>query len=273
MSEFISPRAIICLSGDCEVDALALAVRLGLSKELVYRSTDSKHLPEAVKFQEGFVLILGEAGLSLQPLGKKAPGPTRVDFEGGAVAHRRKFGGGSGQMIAKAVGVKASRPLKVLDATAGLGKDAFVLASLGCEMMLYERNSVVAELLADGLRRANQSPDPELQIIAQRMTLSAGDSLQQLAGSEKVDVVYLDPMFPDRTKSASVKKDMAAFHQVVGKDEDADQLLPLAKSVAEYRVVVKRPRKAPFMNDESPTYQLSGKTSRYDIYVNRKLPD
>lgn len=273
MSDLTSPQAIICLADEYRTDALSLALRLGLPAELVCLSSSSKDLSEKMKSLEGFVLLLGEEGVSLQPLGKKAPGPTRVDFEGGAVAHRRKFGGGSGQMIAKAVGIKASRPLKVLDATAGLGKDAFVLACLGCEMMLYERNPVVSELLADGLRRASQSLDPELQSIAQRMSLSAGDSLQQLADSERVGVVYLDPMFPDRSKSASVKKDMAAFHQVVGKDEDADQLLPLAKSVAEYRVVVKRPRKAPFLNDESPTYQLSGKTSRYDIYVNRKLPD
>ncbi|WP_439135600.1 class I SAM-dependent methyltransferase [Pseudomaricurvus sp.] len=273
MPEFPSPQAILCLSAEHEVETSELAVRLNVPQEMIFHATNTKELPENVRSLEGFVLLLGEQGLALQPLGKKAPGPTHVDFESGAVAHRRKFGGGSGQMIAKAVGVKLSRPLKVLDATAGLGKDAFVLASLGCEMVMCERNTVVAELLADGVRRARQSSDPDLNAIAQRLSLSAGDSLQQLEGAVTADVVYLDPMFPDRTKSASVKKDMAAFHQVVGKDEDADQLLPLAKAVATYRVVVKRPRKAPFLNGESPTYQLTGKTSRYDIYVNRKLPD
>ncbi|GAB3093253.1 class I SAM-dependent methyltransferase [Aestuariicella hydrocarbonica] len=234
--------------------------------------------------QEGFVLLLTEQGLALQQLGKKAPGPIRVDFGAGAMAHRRKFGGGAGQMIAKAVGVKASRPLHVLDATAGLGKDAFVLASLGCLLTLHERNPVVAELLADGLRRGRQTGDLELATILERMTLLACDSLLGLANNPQlggapgvdiapIDIVYLDPMFPDRSKSASVKKDMAVFHQVVGKDEDADELLPLARSVAQYRVVVKRPRKAPFLNSEAPTYQLSGKTSRYDIYVNKKIPD
>lgn len=257
------PQALVCPTAELHNTAATLAGRL--------------HIPLATAdtelSDEGFVLLLNEQGLALQELGKKAPGPIRVDFEGGAVAHRRKFGGGSGQMIAKAVGVKASRPLRVFDATAGLGKDAFVLASLGCYVTLSERNPVVAELLADGLERAQHSDDAELREIVLRMTLSTGDSLSGLAAGGEIDIVYLDPMFPDRSKSASVKKDMAAFHQVVGKDGDADGLLPQALAAARYRVVVKRPRKAPFLNEQAPNYQLSGKTSRYDIYVNSKLPD
>ncbi|WP_240946188.1 class I SAM-dependent methyltransferase [Pseudomaricurvus alkylphenolicus] len=221
-----------------------------------------------------YALILSEGGLALQPLGKKAPGPVRVDFAAGAVAHRRHFGGGRGQMIAKAVGVRPG--LKVLDATAGMGKDAFVLASLGCEMTLLERTPVVAELLGDGLRRARHSEDDaQLQAIAGRMHLHKGDARLFLSDCQKADqtfdVVYLDPMFPERSKSASVKKDMAVFHQLVGRDEDAGELLPLACELAHYRVVVKRPRKAPLLGGQAPTYQLSGKTSRYDIYVNRSL--
>lgn len=257
------PLAVICDAVDLRESAAALAQRLGVPLTM-----DSVSVPD-----EGFVLLLDEQGLALQQLGKKAPGPIRVDFEGGAAAHRRKFGGGSGQMIAKAVGVKVSRPLQVFDATAGLGKDAFVLASLGCVVTLSERNPVVAELLADGLQRARRSDDAELRDIAQRMRLATGDSLTGLNSGRATDIVYLDPMFPDRSKSANVKKDMAAFHQVVGKDEDADGLLPLALAAARYRVVVKRPRKAPFLNEQAPAYQLSGKTSRYDIYVNSKLPD
>jgi 16S rRNA (guanine1516-N2)-methyltransferase len=265
-SEF--PLAVICSLPALYESATAVALRLSIP---VVTKNDAVS-------DSGFVLQLDEQGLALQQLGKKAPGPIRVDFEGGAVAHRRLFGGGAGQMIAKAVGVKASRPLQVFDATAGLGKDAFVLAGLGCSMTLCERNPVVAELLRDGLRRAAQTADEELRTIAQRMTLCAVDSLAVdnlagLAAGGSVDIVYLDPMFPDRSKSAHVKKDMAAFHHLVGKDEDADGLLPLALAAARYRVVVKRPRKAPFLNGQTPTYQLSGKTSRYDIYVNRKLPD
>jgi 16S rRNA (guanine1516-N2)-methyltransferase len=182
-------------------------------------------------------------------------------------------------MIAKAVGVKAGVYPKVLDATAGLGKDAFVLATLGCHLQMLERSPVVHALLADGLARAREFSiyeDPELAQIIARMELLAVDSqdyLAQIADDNRPDVIYLDPMFPDRQKSADVKKEMAAFHHVVGKDEDADSLLEKALAKANYRVVVKRPRKAPFINNKTPSYQLEGKSSRYDIYTIKKMPE
>ena len=253
------PKILVRHNSDVQAEAWAEQLNLQLLE-----ADDT--LPD-----KGFVMRWDDSGLALQPLGKKAPGAVRVDFAGGAVDHRRKFGGGSGQMIAKAVGVKVSRPLKVLDATAGMGKDAFVLASLGCEVLLRERNPIVAALLADGLRRGQESTDGDLRDILQRMSLENSDSLS--GELEKTDVVYLDPMFPERSKSASVKKDMAIFHSIVGKDEDADGLLASALKAARYRVVVKRPRKAPFLNEQKPGYQLSGKTSRYDVYVNARLPD
>lgn len=226
-----------------------------------------------------FVLVLDDQGVSLQHTGRKAPGPIRADFAEGSVDHRRKFGGGKGQMIAKAVGVKTGVYPKVLDATAGLGKDAFVLATLGCQVQLLERSPVVHALLLDGLARARETSgfdDPELAQIIARMELLAVDSQDYLASIsdiDKPDVIYLDPMFPDRQKSAEVKKEMAAFHHVVGKDEDADLLLDKALAKANYRVVVKRPRKAAFIANKTPSYQLEGKSSRYDIYTLKKMPD
>lgn len=226
-----------------------------------------------------FVVVLDKHGVSLQQTGRKAPGPIRAEFVEGSVDHRRKFGGGKGQMIAKAVGVKAGVYPKVLDATAGLGKDAFVLATLGCYLQMLERSPVVHALLADGLARAREHSvyeDPELAQIIARMELLAVDSqdyLAQIADDNRPDVIYLDPMFPDRQKSADVKKEMAAFHHVVGKDEDADSLLEKALAKANYRVVVKRPRKAPFIANKTPSYQLEGKSSRYDIYTIKKMPE
>ncbi|MAZ88522.1 MAG: SAM-dependent methyltransferase [Cellvibrionaceae bacterium] len=258
MSTEVFPHCIVTQSLDTEISSLAESLGLECVDEQV-------PLPDC-----GFVLRWGEDGLALQQLGKKAPNPVKVDFARGAVDHRRKFGGGSGQMIAKAVGVKMSRPLKVLDATAGLGKDAFVLASLGCQLQLHERNPVVYALLADGLQRALRCQDVGLVDVVGRMQLLACDSLSVQV--PEADVVYLDPMFPERSKSASVKKDMAIFHSIVGGDEDADGLLQQALGAAKYRVVVKRPKKAPFLNQQAPSYQLTGKTSRYDIYVNAKLP-
>ena len=224
-----------------------------------------------------FVVLFDENGVSLQQTGRKAPGPIRAEFAEGSVDHRRKFGGGKGQMIAKAVGVKSGVYPKVLDATAGLGKDAFVLATLGCRLQMLERSPVVHALLQDGLARARSDfDDPELAQIIARMELLSVDSqdyLAQISDTDKPDVIYLDPMFPDRNKTADVKKEMAAFHHVVGKDEDADSLLEKALAKANYRVVVKRPRKAAFIANKTPSHQLEGKSSRYDIYTLKKMPE
>jgi len=262
---------VVCQSPDLSEAAQALAERLGQPLKFGVDLPDLQ-APE-------FVIVFDHHGVSLQQTGRKAPGPIRAEFAEGAVDHRRKFGGGKSQMIAKAVGVKAGVYPNVLDATAGLGKDAFVLATLGCTVQLLERSPVVHALLHDGLDRArSQSPfdDPELAGIIARMELLAADSqnyLEQISDENRPDVIYLDPMFPDRQKSADVKKEMAAFHHVVGKDEDADSLLEKALGKANYRVVVKRPRKAPFIANKTPSYQLEGKSSRYDIYTLKKMPE
>ena len=226
-----------------------------------------------------FLVILDNTKVFLQKTGRKAPGPILVDFTEGSVDHRRKFGGGKGQMIAKAIGIKAGVYPRILDATAGLGKDAFVLATLGSRVDMIERSPLVHALLENGLSRAREfaaESDPDLFEILQRMQLlhhTSHDYLQSLPTDQYPDVIYLDPMFPERDKSAEVKKEMSAFHSLVGKDEDADQLLPIALAHVNYRVVVKRPRKAPFLNNQTPSFQLEGKSSRFDIYTVKKLPD
>ncbi|WP_417579549.1 class I SAM-dependent methyltransferase [Nitrincola sp.] len=222
-----------------------------------------------------YLLLCDASGLALQMCGKKPPGPVRADFVSGAVAHRRQFGGGQGQMIAKACGLaKGIRP-SVADVTAGLGRDAFVLASLGCQVQLVERSALVHLLLEDGLVRAAEHY--ELKEIISRMALVHADALdwlqQQASLSESMrpQVVYLDPMFPHRDKTALVKKEMLLFRDLVGDDADADGLLEAALAVAQCRVVVKRPRKAPCLLQREPAFRLEGKSSRYDVYSLKKL--
>lgn len=189
-----------------------------------------------------------------------------VDFAAGAMQYRHRHGGGLGQPIAKAIGVKSQYKPHVLDATAGLGKDAFILASLGCQITLLERSPIAAALLTDGLRRARAQH--ELHDIVTRMTLyyqSAHDYM--CSNQDKVDVVYLDPMFPETGKSALSKKDMQAFQALIGADEDSAGLLALACQTAKTRVVVKRSAHAPWLNATKPHYSLTGKSTRFDIYL------
>ena len=193
-----------------------------------------------------------------------------VDFAEGANAHRQKFGGGKNQAIAKAVGLNKGMTPKVLDATAGMGKDAFVLASLGCDVTLVERQQPIYALLVDGFRRAAVSE--HLPWFNERMSLQYNSSHKALEEAislnQHFDVVYLDPMFPHREKSAAVKKDMALFQTFVGMDTDADELLPLARKLAVKRVVVKRPDYAPFMQGLTPSSQIKTKKNRFDLYIN-----
>jgi 16S rRNA (guanine1516-N2)-methyltransferase len=220
-----------------------------------------------VEFPAPFALVLTEARLELRKLDEPKLGAVYVDFVEGAVAHRRKFGGGRGQSIAKAVGLKAGAMPTVVDATAGLGRDAFVLASLGCKVTLIERSPVVAALLQDGLVRAAQ--DPEIGgWVRERMHLLQGPAVDNLlALSERPDVIYLDPMFPHKQKSALVKKEMRVFQSLVGPDLDADALLPAALKMADKRVVVKRPDYAGWLNEHKPSMAIETKSNRFDVYV------
>ena len=214
-----------------------------------------------------FALVWTESRLELRKLDEPLLGAVFVDFVEGAVAHRRKFGGGRGQSIAKAVGLKAGATPLVVDATAGLGRDAFVLASLGCQVVMLERSPVVAALLADGLTRAYA--DPEIgHWMQERMRLLPGPALQRLQElTIAPEVVYLDPMFPHKKKSALVKKEMRVFQSLVGPDLDADALLPAALVVASKRVVVKRPRLGERIPGPPPNAELQGKSTRFDFYV------
>lgn len=256
----LNERAYPAIRVDCRVSELAVkaaacAQRLGLPMD---GAAD-------------FSLSFDETGLQLLDLSAGAPGPVRVDFVEGAVAHRRQFGGGGGQMIAKAVGIQSGVRPSVLDATAGLGRDAFLLASLGCEVMLIERQPIIAALLEDGLQRALASA--ELEVIVARMRLIQGDAIGCMRhwDGDTPQVIYLDPMFPHRDKSALVKKEMRLFRPLVGDDGDAPALFEAALVLASHRVVVKRPRKAPAISQASPSYSLEGKSSRFDIYTKRSL--
>ncbi|WPA92284.1 16S rRNA (guanine(1516)-N(2))-methyltransferase RsmJ [Providencia zhijiangensis] len=219
------------------------------------------HTPDAL-----MALVLTPENLQLRKMDEPKLGGIFVDFVSGAMAHRRKFGGGRGEAVAKAVGIKKEYLPDVIDATAGLGRDAFVLAALGCKVRMLERHPVVAALLDDGLQRGYQ--DPEIgEWLQSRMSLIHASSITALAEITEVpDVIYLDPMYPHRQKSALVKKEMRVFQSLVGADDDADSLLAPAIALAKRRVVVKRPDYAePLAGQKAPS-AVTTKSHRFDIY-------
>lgn len=190
----------------------------------------------------------------------------RVDFVNGPVAHRLRFGGGRGQDLAKAMGLRGGKTPMVVDATAGLGRDAFLLASLGAEVTLIERSDKMHALLEQGLHRAALEGG-HLREIVGRMTLLKGDAkdlLPNLSG----EAILIDPMHPPRKSSALVKQELRQVREIVGSDEDAADLLRVALRHALKRVVLKWPAKADPIEGIRPcTHQILGKSTRYDVFM------
>ncbi len=182
-------------------------------------------------------------------------------------------------MIVKAVKGRSKESLRVLDATAGLGRDSAVLAGFGFSVNLLEREPIVAALLADGLARAAQSDDARLNAIVSAMRLHCVDAntyLNALPPAACPDVINLDPMCPPSEKSALVKKEMRLFQQLFhsadsnGVIEDYSAMLVVARARARLRVVVKRPRKAEALAGQAPDYSLEGKAVRFDVYISAR---
>jgi 16S rRNA (guanine1516-N2)-methyltransferase len=228
---------------------------------------------------QGLVLRLAESGLELLDLSSAGSGAIRAEFVSGRFGYRLRQGVGRREPLGRAVGAgPGSRP-RVVDATAGLGRDALLLATLGCQVTALERSPVVAALLDDGLARAvfagssaRASPaDRSVAQAAERVSLIRVDARSWLAALEpalRPAVVLLDPMFPERRKSALVKQDMRVFRQLVGDDGDADQLLDAALQAATQRVVVKRPRDAPSLTSaRPPDHAQDAGVTRYDVYL------
>jgi 16S rRNA (guanine1516-N2)-methyltransferase len=192
-----------------------------------------------------------------------------IDFIAGALAHRRQYGGGKNQPLGKAVGLKPGFTPSVLDATAGLAKDAFVLATLGCPIIMIERSPFVAALIQDAIERAG-TDESFIPILKNGFELHNSNAIEYIASlgeDKKPDVIYLDPMYPEKQKSALVKKNMQILQKLLGHDEDTEQLLLAARQGAKKRVVVKRPKGAEFIGAIKPAFDVASKNTRYDVYL------
>ena len=197
---------------------------------------------------------------------KLGVGELRVDFVSGAIAHRLRFGGGRGQALAKAMGLRSGQTPMVVDATAGLGRDSFLLASLGAQVTMIERSEKMHGLLVQGMKRAAQEGGEFREIIG-RMTLLKGDAKDLLLGMS-AEVILIDPMHPPRTNSALVKRELRQVREIVGTDEDAADLVRVALQNALSRVVLKWPAKAdPITGIQPCSHQIVGKSTRYDVFM------
>ncbi len=228
----------------------------------------SRHLRlplTAFKEDYDFLLVYSGKRLELRENRENAPGPLYVDFSSSTFAFRRRHGGRIKEPLAKAAGLKHNLRPVILDATAGLGQDSFILAGLGSRIYLRERLPVVAALLQDGITRGLQ--DKKIQSVIERMELVAGEARLIDLPRPGIEVVYLDPMYPEVAQKAQVKKEMQLLRKIAGRDNDTPELLAWAHTVAENRVVVKRPQKAPPITGPVPSFAIKGGKHRFDVYL------
>ncbi len=213
------------------------------------------------------LLLVAADRLELREVGPGAPGAVCVDFVGGPSGFRRRSAVSKRQPIASAAGLRSGTKT-VFDATAGLGQDTFLLASLGCMVTAAERSAVLVAMLRDGLARGRAHGDKALAAILDRIEIVEGDARDLLLGLQegaRPDVVYLDPMYEPRRKTTVVKKEMRVCRLLVGADGDAGELCEIARRVARRRVVVKRHRLAPPLAPD-PVSGRTGTRVRYDVY-------
>ena len=190
----------------------------------------------------------------------------KCSFIEGPILHRLKYGKGRGQNLAKAVGFKFNKNRTIIDATAGLGYDAFILASLGANVTLIERSEKIYDLLKAAISEAKLYGG-EISKIVNRMNLLFGDS-KDILPNIAPEVILIDTMYKDRKKSALVKNDMRLVREVVGSDSDHVELINVALNNASKRVVIKQPRYAKTLdNIKGCSHQILGKTIRYYVYV------
>ncbi len=218
-----------------------------------------------IRLPPDFAFLEDAQGLALyKPASKEKP--LRIDFASERMHWRRKSGVGREDLL-RAIGFRSEGPPRILDLTAGLGRDAFLLADRGCAVVLLERSPVMAALLRDAIERGLQHE--ETAAACARMQLQQGDARTRLASWAAVppDVIVLDPMYPEHGTTALPHKEMRWLRELVGDDQDADALLEPALRLARKRVVVKRPLKAPDLDNCIPHHSHRGRAVRFDVYL------
>lgn len=166
--------------------------------------------------------------------------------------------------LLRALSWKSTEPKTVLDLTAGLGRDSGLLLFAGFSVKMFERNPVLQCLLTYALLELQK----EAPQFAEKIMLEKGDSIQYLQNSkERPELIYMDPMYPERKKSALVKKELRIIRNLVGADQDSEQLLRAALKSGAERVVVKRPAGAEYVGELTPNHTIESPNTRFDVYL------
>ncbi|MFT5283831.1 MAG: 16S rRNA (guanine1516-N2)-methyltransferase [Kangiellaceae bacterium] len=256
--------------------AKLLSKKLGLQVHTIPTSKQKQKFTQAQ-----WQLVYTVQGLALRLSSEPSWSDIVVDFAASHLYYRQQHGGGRNEAIAKAIGIKGKQSVNVVDCTAGMGTDSFIMASVGANVTMIERSPIIGALLDDALQRAKLGgqlgENLECLAVCERMALLQQDAISFLqsnsADKTQTDVIYLDPMFPHKKKSALVKKEMRAFQLLLGPDQDSEHLLTAAINFAPKRIVLKRPAGTPNLENQQalqPNMAISSKKHRFDVYLLRQ---
>jgi len=224
-----------------------------LNVELLHDWSEAEKADLVLKFDAEGIALVSESMVLRGDLTQMLPRLKTNNLQGELLVRASKLKGVSGNLTA-------------IDATAGLGEDALLLAASGFTVKLYELNPVIALLLRDALRRA--ASVPELKDIVGRMELFEEDSIVALQNlSQQPDLVLLDPMFPSRQKTGLIKKKFQVLQQLESPCMDESALMQAALAAKPRKVVIKRPLKGPYLDDRKPDYSIQSKVIRFDCLV------
>jgi 16S rRNA (guanine1516-N2)-methyltransferase len=240
------------------------AIEQNLAQSLA--STLPLPLVEEAGNDASLVLAFVSDRLELREAGTRPGRGLSIEF-GSADGRAVRVGSHRRQPLARAIGEAST----VLDATAGLGRDAWLLASMGFHVIAVERSPIVAALLDNGLRRARMSEELDQRVVS-RIRIMQGDARDIITENDGTfEAIYIDPMFPPKTKSTALaKKSVRMLRDVVGDDPDAGSLLDAARASSAGRIVVKRADDAPALGSQ-PSFAVHGKLVRYDVYTRQQM--
>lgn len=248
------------------IAVLATQGEFSLLEQSLAKSLDIECLCEADLKQEDiyFFFRFTRSGLELCESGNSTAKPTKIDFDDPRLLQRANDGIKQQNLI-KSLGLKKKPNPKVMDAMAGLGTDAFLMASAGCHVQMIERSALIHALLKDGLDRLTESSGA----IAHKLVLGASsrEFLDVSIESSDIDIVYLDPMYAQEKRKSKAKRDMSRLHALLGTENNERELLAHACSIAHRRVVVKRPKHAPDFAGKAADISFKGSSARFDVYL------
>jgi 16S rRNA (guanine1516-N2)-methyltransferase len=242
-------------------DMLSVSHPVFISEQVhLFNIVNSSHL---LNEQVEFFLYYDKEDLLLKFFYNKEKGSLYFDLKKELSSHRQKNYSLKEEPLAKSLAIKKSDSNKMIwDATAGTGKDLmlikhFVLGT-NTKMIAFERNPLIYLLLFNGLFHAGIT---EVKLIY-------ADSLDVFAKKAEVakpDIIYYDPMYPEKKKSALPRKEMQIFKELIGPDLDTQNFLQHFRAIAKDRVVVKRSLMAEMIAPDA-TASYKGKSTRYDMY-------